>query len=163
MRKTKCKLFIFDNMPTFGVFGQLYVGVATARFPTAELSGLNFTYEVLTTGFTIPAGYTAGRPAGTTLTSTSGVATLTGTLTDTTAKTYIFTIRATEASTGATVTSDPFIVRVQNSRLQSRNSGTFARRTTKVRNAGAWFVAGVRVYDSTYTAPWDGSHWRPLE
>jgi len=156
-------VFIFDNMPTFEVFGQLYVGVAEARFPTPELSGLNFTYTVLTTGFTIPTGYTPGRPAGTTLTSTGGVATLTGTLTDTTVKNYIFTIRATESSTGATVTSDPFIVRVQNSRLQSRDAGTFARRNTRVRVGGAWLVAGVRVYDSTYTAPWDGSQWRPLE
>jgi hypothetical protein len=155
--------FIADNIPTFAVFGQTYVGGAEARFPTPELINVNFTYTVATVSSPPLSGTTAGLPAGTTLSSAAGLAAITGVLTDTTAKTYCFALKATDSSSGASVTSDPFIVRVQNSRLQSRDSGTFARRNTRVRVGTAWLVAGVRVYDPTYTAPWDGGHWRPLE
>ena len=147
-----------------GIFGN----VSSYAIPTQAFLTIPFFGQV---GFTIPGVFAVaapvGSPAGTSgLPTGISLDTGTGAITGvpTAVGDYFFRV-SLNGNTYAPSATTNYQVAVANSSpkvVTGTSPLAVTRSSLKVRSDGAWVNGYMRVYDSTYNNPDDGSHWRQI-
>jgi len=152
---TGTSLGIIGNVSAYAVPTQAFLTIPYVGQVTFSTSGV----------FAVAApsgspGGTSGLPPGLTLNTSTGA--ITGT--PTTIGNYFFRVSLNGTAYAPSATTN-YNITVSNAGpkvVTGTSPLATTRSSLKVRNANTWVNAYMRIYDSTYNNPDDGSHWRQI-